>query len=135
LKLIAFLLFGVLAVVNLTGCGQDRSALATKAVQTYWYDIGHAKVKQAYRMMTSGQRQVNDFSTYSQDMLSFLGATHGVSAATGKPEVSGDGSQAVVPVTLSATGSADKRHAYQHLFWENGQWRIADANGGLSLRK
>lgn len=127
-------------MVSLVGCGtafgfggQDRSALAKQTVQNYWSDIGHGKVKVAYYLMTSGNRQTMSLTQYGQNMFGFLKGTEGVSATTGNPTVNGD--QATVPVTLRSPKTTIKLHAYQHLFWENGSWKVSDPDGGLSQIK
>lgn len=113
------------------GSGQDRVALARTTVETYWYDIGHGKMTQAYDMMTTGNRRLQKRQVYVQNMFGFVTSMAGVSVKTSHPVVNGD--LATVPVRLfspKAPGSSLK--AYQHLFWENGQWRISDDRGGLS---
>ena len=134
------LLASALAILTLVGCGtafgfggQDRSALARTAVQNYWNDIGHGKVKVAYYLMTSGNRQTVTLTQYGQSMFDFLKGTEGVAATAGNASVNGD--QATVPVTLRSPKTTIKLHAYQHLFWEDGGWKISDPNGGLSQIK
>lgn len=119
------------ALVLLAGCGSGHSAAsAERAVHTYWTDIGHAKMQQAYDMMTTGNRAARPFSSYSQDMWNFLESTAGISVTVGKAEVHGD--EATVPVALHSPKSPGAFHAYQHLYWQNGGWKVTDENGGLS---
>lgn len=113
------------------GGGPDRAALARKAVETYWYFIGHGQVNQAYDMMTSGNRRLQKRQDYDQNMFGFVTSMAGVSVKTSPASVNGD--LATVPVRLyspKAPGASLK--AYQHLFWEDGQWHISDDHGGLS---
>lgn len=121
----------------LSACGgPNKAALAKQAVQTYWSDIDHFKFKAAYSMLTSGQQQANSFTNYGQDKASFLQSTSGIRAVVGKPSVNGD--YAVVPVTLKSPKEVSAKqdlHAYQHLYWEGGAWRVSDDNGGLSHNK
>ena len=121
------LLFGLAA------CGEDRSSLAKKTVQTYWQDIASGKTGQAYKLLTSGNRVHTDLKSYNADMLQFLTTTGGIKAKVGEPSVDDD--HATVPVTLISPKSAQNLNAYQHLFWENGSWHISDNNGGLSRTK
>jgi predicted secreted protein len=66
-------------------------------------------------------------------MFGFLEQTGGIQFRVGTPSVSGD--YATVPVTLHSPIPSQDLNAFQHLFWYNGQWRIADANGGLTHTK
>ena len=128
--------FLVLASITLlaAGCGgPDRNALARQTVQTYWDDVRHAKFKDAYGKLTSGQQQVNSLGQYARNMFDFLKGTEGVTAIVGNPKVSGD--CAKVPVTLKspkAPNPKDDLHAYQDLYWQNGGWRISNESGGLT---
>lgn len=125
------LAFALAACLSLSACGSvNQSAAVRETVQQYWYDIGHAKLAQAYHMMTTGNQASRSVGDYSQDMMSFLENTAGVSVKVGKPVVHGD--FAVVDVWLSSPKSSGRFHAYQHLYRENGHWRISDQNGGLS---
>jgi hypothetical protein len=128
-----WLVLGALVGVAITGCGEDRAALARKAVKTYWTDISHAKLTQAYHMMTSGNRSAKPLKTYGQDMLGFMQTTGGVTPRIGKAEVHDD--RAVVAVSLYSPKSPVPLNAYQHLFWEGSGWKISDENGGLSHKK
>ena len=134
MKLILALLVAALATSSITGCGgPDRAALARKTVQTYWNDIKFGRVKQAYQILSSGQKQVMTLTQYGQNMFDFLKGTEGVTAVVGDAHVKGD--CASVPVTLKASKAPDPKqdlHAYQDLFWENGSWRISNENGGLT---
>lgn len=130
MKRALFGLFGILMITTLAGCGQDRTALAHQAVQTYWDDISHAKIRAAYSMLTSGNRQAQSFKTYDTDILGLLANTANLRATVGKPKVNGN--FATVPVTLHSIKTSKPLPAYQHLYWENGRWRITDQNGGLS---
>ncbi len=133
MKHCATLLVGAVALLALAGCGQDRSALARQTVKTYWNDIRHGKIKQAYHMLTTGEQQVNNLTDYGQSMFDFLKGTEGVTAVVGSPRIDGD--CAKVPVTLKspkAPNPKDDLHAYQDLYWENGSWRISNENGGLT---
>lgn len=112
---------------------QDRQALARQTIQAYWSDVQHGKVTQAYALLTSGNQASRPLSNYTQDMYGFLEGTGGVQIAVGKAEVNRN--FAVVPVTLHSPKSTQNLHAYQHLFWEDGKWRITDPNGGLSSTK
>jgi hypothetical protein len=84
-------------------------------------------------MMTSGNQSARPLRDYEQDMFGFLEHVANVRATTGKPTINGN--QAVVPVSLSSPLTSQKLHAYQHLYWENGHWRISDENGGLSSKR
>lgn len=130
MKRALFGLIGILIISTLAGCGQDRAALARQAVQTYWYDIGHARIRAAYNMLTSGNQQAQSFKTYDTDILGLLTTTENVQATVGKAKVNGD--TATVPVTLHSIRTSKPLPAYQHLYWEKGGWRITDQNGGLS---
>ncbi len=124
------LLLGSLIITTLSGCGQDRTALARQTVQTYWNDISKARIHAAYNMLTSGNRQSMPFSTYDQDIMGILTQTAHLQATVGNPKVKGD--NATVPVTLHSIRTTKALPAYQHLYWENGAWRITDQNGGVS---
>jgi hypothetical protein len=120
----------LLPALAVTACGSpDRAALARQTVQTYWSDIGHAKMQQAYNLLTPGNQAARPFDSYSQDMFGFLTSVASVYASVGSPAVKGD--FATVPVTLHSPKFAPL-HAYQHLFWQNNQWYISDQNGGLT---
>lgn len=125
---------GAVILFPKTGFGQqDRVALARQTVKVYWADIGHGKVRAAYRLLTSGNRQARPFNQYSQDMFGFLTHMAGVTAKVRQVQVNGD--QAVVGVSLYSPLSASPLKAYQHLYWESGAWRISDTNGGVSTQK
>lgn len=131
------MLAGVCAI-GLVSCGggTDRSAAARQTVQNYWGDISHGKMSQAYNMQTTGARQTTTLANYSRNLFDFLQGTAGVRAVVGSATLNGD--QAAVAVTLKSPKAPNPKsdlHAYQHLFWENGQWRISDQNGGLSHTK
>lgn len=134
-------LFGFLLIVLCAGCGQfdmpgsgpNRSALASETVKSYWNYIDHAKIQKAYNMMTSGNRAARRLSDYSQDIFNFLEGTGGITPEVGHAIVSDD--RATVPITLVSPRTTAKLHAYQHLFWENGAWKISDQNGQLSHTK
>ena len=135
MKRCAVVLAAALSLTLLAGCGDspDRQALARQTVQKYWYNIGHGKLSAAYYMMTSGNRAERPLSDYRQDMFLFLTKMGNVVARTGKPSV--DEEKASVPVTLTSPKTTEKLKAYQHLFWEDGHWRISDPLGGLSQVK
>jgi hypothetical protein len=133
LALIALVIFSATVNGSFAGFGQDRSALARQTVQTYWSDIEHGKIGQAYAMLTSGNQAARPLKDYQQDMFGFLEHVASVRATVGQPTI--NGSQAVVPVSLASPLTRQKLKAYQHLFWENGHWRISDENGGLSSKR
>lgn len=112
------------------GSGDDRVALAKQAVTTYWTDVDHGKLLQSYKMLTSGTRSVTAFSSYRSNMIGFLQSVAGVHVVASSPQVSDD--RATVPVSLFSPKASGSLKAYQHLFWENGAWRISDQNGGVS---
>jgi hypothetical protein len=130
IAVIAFVIFSATVNGSLVGFGQDRSALAKQTVATYWSDIGQGKLRQAYAMMTSGNQAARPFKAYEQDMYGFITHVASLKATVGKPTINGD--QAVLAVSLRSPLSSQPLHAYQHLYWENGKWRISDTNGGLS---
>jgi hypothetical protein len=111
---------------------QDKSSLARQATTQYWTDIGHGQIRTAYHMLTSGNQAAIPLSQFSQNMFDFLGSTAGVRAAASTTVVNGD--LATVRVKLFSPKTSVPLKAYQHLFWENGHWRISDPNGGLSTR-
>jgi hypothetical protein len=138
----ASLLLLIVLVVSISGCGatalgfgggQDRQSLAQQTVRSYWSDINRGKFGKAYAMMTSGNRAARPESSYGQNLLGFLQGTGGVKATVGKATVSGD--NATVPVTLHSPKTTVPLHAYQHLFWQDNQWRISDQDGTLSQTK
>ena len=71
---------GMMLLVGVSACGtgQDRAALAKQAVQTYWSDINHMKLSQAYNMLTPGTQATRPKSNYMQDMAQYLAATGGI---------------------------------------------------------
>jgi hypothetical protein len=128
------LLLALICAVSLAGCGDpDRSALAKQAVVTYWSDINHGKFNAAFEMLTSGERGVLTFSSYRQSMFGFLTHVSGVTVTPGDPQVTDD--RATVPVGFHSPAAPGTAHFFQHLFWENGGWKIADQNGGVSPTK
>jgi hypothetical protein len=133
IAVIAFVIFSATVNGSFAGFGQDKSALARQTVQTYWFDIGHGKINQAYGMLTSGNQAARPLKYYEQDMFGFLTHVAAVKATVGKPAI--NGSEATVPVSLNSPLTSQGLHAYQHLYWENGHWRISDTNGGLSSTK
>ncbi|HLJ67963.1 MAG TPA: hypothetical protein VKX16_11445 [Chloroflexota bacterium] len=122
----------LLLAAPLAGCGgPDRTSLATSVVQTYWSDIGHGKFSEAYNLLTSGTRATINESQYTQNLMGFLEHLSGVSAKVGTPQISSD--NATVPVTLrSPLAPSSPFRGFQHLFWQDGGWKISDTNGGLS---
>ena len=112
---------------------QDRRVLARQTVQTYWGDIGHGKTRAAYALMTSGNQQARPFTQYSQDMYGFLTHMNSLSVTVSQVQVNGD--QATARVALYSVLSPTPLRAWQHLFWENGPWRLIDANGGMAPQK
>lgn len=123
-------------LIGLVGCGQDRSSLAKQSVQNYWNNIEHAKMKTAWNILTPGQEQANPYGPWSTNLLDFLRTTNGIDAKVGEPVVSGD--TASVPVTIrfhKAPAPRNDQHGYQHLFWDNGKWRITDESGTLTKSK
>jgi hypothetical protein len=124
---------GLAVVLPALGSGQDRVALAKQATTTYWADIGHGKMSAAYKLLTSGTRQARPFNQYSQDMYSFLTGVSYVSATTGLVQINGD--RATVRIHLHSPKTTKTLDAYQHLFWEDGGWRVSDLNGGVSTQK
>ncbi len=124
------LLSAGLILLSLAGCGANRTTLATETVQTYWYDVGHAKLHQAWLLLTPGTQQAVPFATYSSNFLGLLSKAANIHAIVGRAVVNDD--RAAVKVTLTALVTKNNLHACQHLFWLNGNWRISDQNGGLS---
>lgn len=115
----------------LTGCGDpDRTPLARQVVQSYWSDISHNRPVQAFHLLTSGNRSSRQQSQFSQDILSYLLHERSLKATIGSASVNGD--RATVHVTLTAPVERGPLHGYQHLFWENGSWRVTDYPGLLS---
>jgi hypothetical protein len=128
------LLLALPCVLSIAGCGgSDRSALAKTAIVNYWSDINRGKFNEAYRLLTSGNRGVTNFSTYRQDMFGFLESVSGITVVPGNPEISDD--RATVPIKFESPRAPGYAKFWQHLFWENGGWRIADQNGGVSKNK
>jgi hypothetical protein len=114
-----------------TGCGQqNRGALARQQVETYWRDIDHMKLNQAYSLITPGVQAQDTRKTYEQNIVDFLKGTGGISVKTGKAKIS-DG-QASVPVAMYSPKSGKPLKACQHLVWMNNTWLISDAHGALS---
>lgn len=121
------------ALVGLAACGsgQDRTALAKKAVNSYWYDIGHIKFDRAYDLLSPANQQAMTRQDFRQNMFDFLRGTQGVSSQAQAAQVVGD--CALVRVDLrfpAATGAT--LHAFQHLYWLNGGWRITEPNGQVT---
>jgi hypothetical protein len=129
------LVLACVCAASVAGCGSDdRSALAKQAIINYWSDINHAKFNAAYGLLTSGNRAVMDFSQYQQNMFGFLEHVAGIHVDPGTPDISDD--RATVPIKFrSPKAPGGAANFYQHLFWENGGWRIADQNGGVSQNK
>jgi hypothetical protein len=123
----------VVLVSAALGSGPDRAALARQTTTEYWSDIGHGKMLAAYHLLTSGTAQARPFTQYSQDMYGFVAGVAFIWATTGATEVQGD--HAIVRVHLHSPKTTRTLDAYQHLFWENGGWRISDLNGGVSQQK
>lgn len=122
-----------LLVVALSGCGQDRTALAKKTVQDYWYDVGHLKLDQAYNLLSPGVQQTLTKSNYQQDLFGFLQNSNGISAQVSKADVVGD--CALVSLGLmSPRAPGQSLKVQQHLYWINGGWRITDQDGTVSQR-
>jgi hypothetical protein len=107
--------------------------LAGQVTRTYWSDIGKGKMRAAYQLLTSGTQQARPFDQYSQDMYGFVTGVAYVWAGTGAVEIQGD--RATVRVHLHSPKTTRTLDAYQHLYWENGGWRISDLNGGVSTQK
>jgi hypothetical protein len=107
----------------------DSQVLAT--VRTYWHDVTHGKLDAAYTMLTSGIRAVTSKRAYEHSMAGFLKVVGAISIVVHSPRITGD--TAVVAIDFSSPKpKVGSLHAYQHLFREGGQWRIADQNGGVS---
>jgi hypothetical protein len=124
----------LVCALSVAGCGgPDRSALAKQAIVNYWSDVNHAKFPAAYALLTSGNRAVTTFSTYRQDMFGFLESVSGITVVPGTPQISDD--RATVPIKFESPRAPGFARFWQHLFWENGGWRIADQNGGVSKTK
>lgn len=121
----------IIVCVIITGCGSDRTAAARDTVQNYWYDIGHGKVKDAYSLLTPGTQQGLKLDTYTQTVFGFLQQTAGVKATVGHVDVVGDCAQVALALD-SPKAPGGTLHAYQHLYWLDGSWKISDANGQLS---
>jgi hypothetical protein len=126
-----------IAVSAVAGCGgQNRGALAEKTVRSYWGDISQGRLKQAYAIISPGQQQANPLTQWGQNIFDFLHTTGGIRVTVGKAIVDGD--NASVPVRVKFNEAPDPRNdksGYQHLFWLNGTWRIADESGELSHSK
>jgi hypothetical protein len=131
LGLIAVALVTAVVVLPALGFGQNRTALARQATVHYWSLIGHGKLTTAYHMMTSGNRQSITESDYQQNLYNFLTSVGNVWATTGKVDVNGD--QAVVAVALHSPKTSAVQKGFQHLYWQDGGWKITDENGGISL--
>jgi hypothetical protein len=119
-------------LLSLAGCGgQDRPKLAQQTVSSYWNDLEHLRVDQAYKLLSSGVRSGVSATDFRSNIYGFLQGTAGISAKIGKPEVVGDCAQ--VPVTLFAPRDpSGPLHGYQHLYWLNGGWKITEQNGGVT---
>ncbi len=114
--------------------GPDRSGLARTRVNSYWYDVGHGKWREAYKMMTPGNRQQVTLSNYIQGFVTLLEQTNGIKETTGAIEVNGDFAVATVSLeSPRAQGGLFTR--YQHLYWDGSDWFISDQAGGLSNTK
>jgi len=132
--IVAIVAVVVITLYLVTGFGQqDRGALARKTVQTYWGDLHRGHTRAAYNLLSSGTQYARPFNQYNQDMFGFLTQTGGVSARVGKPQVHGD--RALAPVALLFVQANRPLNGYQHLFWEDGSWRIVDQNGGITQTK
>jgi hypothetical protein len=125
---LAFLLSGCISTF---GSGPDKQALARQTVQTYWHDINHGKIKQAYSLLTPGVRSGLPESQYYQNMLGLL--TNAGSITVGVRNAAVNGDQGTVGVTLYSPKTKPLK-AWQHLFWQNGGWLISDNNALLSQR-
>ena len=134
MKRARYLLAGIALAVILSGCGQDRTKLASQTVQAYWTDIQHAKFNKAYDLLTPGNQAARSRSNYAQDMFGFLESTGGLTVRVGTPIVKDD--LATVPVQLFSPKAPGKGYpACQHLVWGSGKWLIADESGGLTQAK
>lgn len=136
MKRIPLLLVASVCVLALSACGDstDKPKLAQQTVVTYWADIGRAKFPAAYGMLTSGVRASLKPTAFEQAMFSLVQKTQGVWATAGKPDINGD--RAVVPIGLhAASAPGGTYHVYQHLFWEDGAWKISEPLGGWTTTK
>lgn len=122
----------LLAGVALSACGDDRAHQAQQTVQSYWSDIDHGKMEDAYKLLTSANQQQIGSVNYQRNMLSFVAQMSGISAKTGNAYVNGD--RAVVDLTLLSPSVQTPLYACQHLFWESG-WKISDDSGTVQRRK
>lgn len=121
-----------------TGCGgtgfasgPDRTALAKQTIKTYWADLVHGKFAAAYGLLTPGVRSGLQLKDYTQSMVGLLTRAATIQAHVKKATVSGN--TATVKVKLT-TPNDRPLIAYQHLFWQNGKWRVSDNNAFLSRK-
>lgn len=132
---------GALVLASIAGCGDpDKAALARQTVQTYWSDINHGKLKNAWDMLTPGQQQANPLSQWGANIFDFLKQSNGIKVKVGTASVTStsDGTFASVPVHVSFVAAPDPRNdksGYQHLYWQDGKWLISDESGTLTHRK
>jgi hypothetical protein len=131
----------VLLLLSLTiaGCGSigfaggsDRSNLARGTIVTYWTDINHAKMNQAYSMLTPGVREGITVADFQNNFVSLLTRAGSIGVKVDSVQVHGD--NATAKVTLSSPKD-HPLHAWQHLFWVNGSWHISDNNAFLSQQQ
>jgi hypothetical protein len=131
-KALSLVLAVPLLALGLIGCGgPDRTALASKTVSDYWYDIGHLKINQAYALLSPGVQSGLPKNEFRQNLFGFLQNTNGISAKVYKADVVGDCSL----VTLGLITPLDPAHAakvQQRLYWVQGSWRITDSGGYVS---
>lgn len=120
-------------LVSLSGCGSgaDRSSLAKQAVHTYWDDVGHLKLGQAYALLSPGVQQSMPEKDFGNNIVGFLQSTAGISADVHKATVVGDCAQVALGL-ISPKAPGGEYHVYQSLYWLNGGWRITNPAGGTS---
>jgi hypothetical protein len=130
----------ILLSLTLAGCGTvslagnppSRSTLAKRTIISYWSDINHAKMSQAYRLLTPGVREGITKADFANNFIGLLTNASTIGATVNNVQVNGD--TATAKVTLTSPKD-HPLHAWQHLFWVNGGWHISDNNAFLSHHK
>lgn len=120
-------------LLGLTACGsgQNRVALAQKTVSDYWSDIGHIKFNSAYALLSPANQHNMTRQDFEQNMFEFLRGTQGVSSQVKQAKVVGDCALVALDLHFPAAAGATL-HAYQHLYWLNGGWRITEPDGRVT---
>lgn len=73
--------------------GPDKSALAQKAVESYWRLAGHGKIDAAYAMLTPGVREGIPRNQYAQNIIGLLTRAGSITVKVQKVYVQGDRAQ------------------------------------------